>query len=113
MPEEEKPGTNAAVAIVSYSYWQKQNLNPALLNSQITVNNRPYHSDRNFAEGIHRHDGSFRARKFGCRSALMITVANDFESDNRTTLGDRTGTQLLIVGRMKPGMTAARQRSQR
>ena len=33
-------------------------------------------------------------------------VANDFESANRTALGERTGTQLLVIGRLKPGMTA-------
>src|SRR4030095_12670186 len=34
-------------------------------------------------------------------------VQNDFQdSEKRTTLGDRAGQQLLIVGRLKPGMTA-------
>src|SRR5207244_4466856 len=34
-------------------------------------------------------------------------VANDFESDNKTTIEDRKGTQVRIMGRLKPGMTAA------
>ena len=34
-------------------------------------------------------------------------VANDFESENKTTIDDRKGTQLRIMGRLKPGMTAA------
>ena len=34
-------------------------------------------------------------------------VANDFGSKNKTTLDDRKGTQLRIMGRLKPGMTAA------
>src|SRR5262245_62714604 len=34
-------------------------------------------------------------------------VANDFESDNKTTIDDRKGTQVRIMGRLKPGMTAA------
>ena len=34
-------------------------------------------------------------------------VANDFGSENRTTIDDRKGTQLRIMGRLKPGMTAA------
>ena len=38
LPNEEKPGSNAAVAVVSYSYWKKQGLNPALLDSTITIN---------------------------------------------------------------------------
>src|SRR5437868_12572549 len=33
-------------------------------------------------------------------------VANDFESGNKTTIDDRKGTQLRIMGRLKPGMTA-------
>jgi len=34
-------------------------------------------------------------------------VANNFEPENRTAIEDRTGTQLRIIGRLKPGMTAA------
>jgi len=34
-------------------------------------------------------------------------VANDFETDNKTAIDDRKGTQLRIMGRLKPGMTAA------
>src|SRR5438067_13478037 len=41
-PEEETPGRNTAVAIVSYSYWQKHDLNPTVLGSQILVNGRPF-----------------------------------------------------------------------
>ena len=34
-------------------------------------------------------------------------VANDFGPQNKTTIDDRNGTQLRIIGRLKPGMTAA------
>ncbi len=105
MPEEEKPGTNAAVAIVSYSYWQKQNLNPALLNSQITINSRPYTVVGILPKGFTGTMQIF-APEVWLPLGSYDTVANDFESDNRTTLGDRNGTQLLIIGRLKPGMTA-------
>lgn len=33
-------------------------------------------------------------------------VANDFESENKTTIDDRKGTQVRIMGRLKPGMTS-------
>src|SRR5207253_6679098 len=33
-------------------------------------------------------------------------VANDFESENKTAIEDRKGTQLRIMGRLKSGMTA-------
>ena len=106
IPEEEKPGTNADVAIVSYSYWQKQNLNPGLLNSQITVNNRQYTVIGILPKGFTGTMQVF-APEVWLPLSCYDTVANDFESDNRTTLGDRTGTQLLIIGRMKPGMSSA------
>src|SRR5262249_1412115 len=34
LPEEETPGRNIAVAIVSYGYWQKHDLDPGVLGSQ-------------------------------------------------------------------------------
>src|SRR5438874_9528023 len=42
LPEEETPGRNAPVAIVSYSYWQKHDLDPTVLGSQVLINGRPF-----------------------------------------------------------------------
>src|SRR6266508_3602005 len=39
--------------------------------------------------------------------SVYYQVANDFESGNKTTIEDRKGTQLRIMGRLKPGMTAS------
>ncbi len=41
-PEEEKPGANQHVAVVSYSYWQKHSRDPSLLGREILINGRPY-----------------------------------------------------------------------
>src|SRR4029077_12653818 len=41
LPEEETPGRNAPVAIVSYSYWRKHDLDPSVLGSQLLINGRP------------------------------------------------------------------------
>ena len=103
-PDEEKPGTNPTVALVSYNYWKKQNLNPALLNSQITVNSRRYTVVGIMPEGFTGTIQVFSPEiwlPLGCYDS----VANDFESDNRTTLDDRGGTQLMLIGRLKPGFT--------
>src|SRR3954452_10887462 len=40
--EEETPERNAAVAILSYNYWKKEGLNPAMLGSTITIDSRPF-----------------------------------------------------------------------
>src|SRR6202171_4020080 len=38
LPEEETPGRGATVAVVSYGYWQKHNLDPMLLGSPLLIN---------------------------------------------------------------------------
>jgi hypothetical protein len=42
LPEEESPGTNAPVAIVSHGYWKRYGSNAGLLGSQIIINGRPH-----------------------------------------------------------------------
>src|SRR5437667_429863 len=42
LPEEETPGRDAPVAIVSYSYWLKHDLDPSVLGSQLLINGRPF-----------------------------------------------------------------------
>src|SRR4051812_39819755 len=42
LPEEETPGRRAAVAVVSYAYWQRHNLDSSLVGSQIQINGRPF-----------------------------------------------------------------------
>ena len=42
LPEEETPGHNTPVAIVSYSYWQKHDLDPNVLGSQLLINGRSF-----------------------------------------------------------------------
>src|SRR5438094_3580598 len=42
LPEDETPGRNTPVAIVNYSYWQKHDLDPSMLGSQLLINGRPF-----------------------------------------------------------------------
>jgi predicted permease len=106
LPEEETPGRNAAVAIVSHSYWEKQGRNPALLGSSVMINSRPFTIVGILPKGFTGTMQIF-APEIWLPLGVYDQVANDFDSDNRTTLGDRKGTQLLVIGRLKPGMTAA------
>jgi predicted permease len=106
LPEEEPPGRNAPVAIVSYSYWQKHDLDPGVLGSQLLVNGRP-----STIVGITPKGFVGTLQVFSPEVWLPMSVydqvANDFESENKTTIDDRKGTQLRIMGRLKPGMNAA------
>ncbi len=106
LPEEETPGRNAPVAIVSYGYWQKHDLDAGVVGSQLLVNGRP-----STIVGITPKGFVGTLQVFSPEVWLPMSVydqvANDFESENKTTISDRKGTQLRIMGRLKPGMNAA------
>jgi len=106
LPEEETPGRNAPVAIVSYSYWQKHNLDPTVLGSQVLINGRPFTivgiTPKGFVGTL-----QILSPEVWLPMSVYDQVANDFGSKDKTTMDDRNGTQLRIIARLKPGMTAA------
>jgi len=105
LPAEEIPGHNSPVAIASYSYWQKHGLDPNLLGSQVFINGRAF-----TIVGItpKRFVGTMQilSPEVWLPMSVYDQVANDFRSENRATIGDRRGTQLRIMGRLRPGLTA-------
>ena len=105
-PDEEALGRNAPVAIVSYAYWQKHNLDPAVLGSELLVNGHPF-----TIVGIAPRGFTGTLQIFSVEVWVPFSnydrIANDFEQASKTTFGDRAGQQLIVVGRLKPGVTAA------
>jgi predicted permease len=105
-PEEEMPGHDAPVAIVSYSYWQKHDLDPGMLGSQLLINGRSFTIVGIAPKGF---VGTMQilSPEVWLPMSVYDQVANDFQSDNKTTIDDRKGTQVRVMGRLKPGLTAA------
>ena len=104
--EEETPGRNAQVAIVSYNYWKREGLNSAMLGSTITIDSRPFTVIGIMPEGFTGTAQIF-APELWLPLGVYDQVANDFETGNKGRLDDRNGRKLMLVGRLKPGMTAA------
>jgi len=104
--EEETPGRNDAVAIVSYNYWKRQGLDPAMLGSTITIDSRPFTVIGIMPEGFTGTTQIF-APEIWLPLGIYDQVANDFETGNKGKLDDRNGRQLMLVGRLKPGVTPA------
>ncbi len=106
LPEEETPGHNAPAAIVSYNYWSKHHLDPAILGSQLLINGHSFTIVGIAPKGF---VGTMQilSPEVWLPMSVYDQVANDFESDNKTTIDDRKGTQVRIMGRLKPRMTAA------
>src|SRR5438045_3544804 len=106
LPEEETLGRNAPVAIVSYAYWQKHNLDPTVLGSELLVNGHPF-----IIVGIAPRGFTGTLQIFSVEVWLPFSnydrIANDYEQASKTTFGDRAGQQLIVIGRLKPGITAA------
>src|ERR1700692_3695308 len=106
LPEEETPGRTAPVAIVSYSYWQKHDLDPSVLGSQLLINGRSFTIVGITPKGF---VGTMQilSPEVWLPMSVYDQVANDFASDNKTKINDRKGTDGRIMSRLKPGMTAA------
>src|SRR3954471_2798813 len=104
--EEETPGRNAAVAIVSDNYWKRNGLNPATLGSTIAIDGRPFTVIGIMPEGFTGTTQIF-APEIWLPLGIYDQVANDFETGNKGKLDDRAGRQLMLVGRLKPGVTPA------
>jgi predicted permease len=106
MPEEEKPGTAAAVAIVSYSYWMQHRNEGAILGSTATLNGRPF-----TVVGV--MPASFSGTMAVLSPEVWVPLSayealgSMFNSDEPRSLNDRTGKQLLVLARLKHGTTAA------
>ena len=106
LPEEEVPGNAANVAIVSYGYWVKHDRDPALVNSTMQINGRTFTIvgilPKTFAGTM-----SVLSPEVWVPLSAYEAMANDFTTENRKSLMSREGKQLLLVGRLKSGMTAA------
>jgi predicted permease len=104
--EEERPDSRVPVAIVSYAYWKSHGADLSMLGKTIRLNSRPY-----TIIGI-------APRGFTGSSALVAPeawvpigandlVQNDFMRDGNRgkTLADRRSEGLMVIGRLKPGLT--------
>src|SRR5206468_5557730 len=87
--------------------WQKRDLDPNVLGSQLFINGRSFTIVGVTPKGF---VGTMQvlSPEVWLPMSVHDQVVNDFESENKTTIDDRKGTQLRIMGRLKPGLTAAR-----
>ncbi|MEO6871937.1 MAG: ABC transporter permease [Chthoniobacterales bacterium] len=104
--EEEKPGQNDRVAIVSYSYWQKNGRDPSLLGSSLLIDGRTFTIVGIMPEGFTGTTSVFSSEVW-----LPLGV---FDEETRVaggvpneSLADRRNDELLVIGRLKSGLTPA------
>jgi putative ABC transport system permease protein len=106
LPEEEAPGSAAPVVIASYVYWQKTGFDPQLVGKTIRVNERPF-----TVVGITPEYFSGTMMIFGPELYFPLgdydLLNNGSSAELKRTLERRDANVLLLVGRLKPGVTAS------
>jgi predicted permease len=105
LPEEEKPGAGERVAIVSYSYWQKHSRHPSLLGRALLINGRAFTIVGIMPEGFTGLE-KVLSREAWLPLGIYDEIMNDSGGVRNKSLADRGSDRLMVIGRLKPGLTA-------
>jgi len=102
LPEEEKPGAGVRVAVVSYSYWQKHSRDPSVLGSTLLINGHAFTIVGIMPEGFTGTESVFSREAW-----LPLGVYDEImNAQGDSSLTDRGSDRLMLIGRLKPGVTA-------
>jgi len=105
LPEEETPGRDAPVALVSYSYWTRHNRVPSTLGSQIQINGRSFTVIGILPQTFTGTMTVFSPEVWVPLSAYE-SIANNFATEKNKPLASRNGEHLMLIARLKPGTNA-------
>ena len=107
LPEEEKPGSARRVAIVSHRYWKKYSRDPALLGHTLLINGQVFAVIGIMPEGLTETESIFSAEVWLPLGVFDEIVNDPGRTAKHSSLEDRGRENLIVIGRLKPGMTAA------
>src|SRR5205814_4600171 len=105
LAEEEKPGAGVRVAVVSYSYWQKHSRDPSVLGSTLLLNGRAYTIVGIMPEGFTGTESVF-SREAWLPLGVYDEIISDRGIARSSSLSARGSDRLMLIGRLKPGITA-------
>ena len=102
--EEERPGTAARSVIVSYKVWERSGLDRDILKQTVRINGQDF-----AIVGVAPQHFTGTTAILGAEYYLPIgvhdAIASDFDADGRFPISDRRSRPLILVGRLKPGVT--------
>jgi predicted permease len=105
LPEEEKPGARAHVAVVSFSYWQKHSHDQSVLGSSLLVDGRPFTIVGIMPEGFTGLESVFSREAWLPLGVYDEMIGNRGDASIRS-IANRGSDRLMLIGRLKPGVTA-------
>jgi predicted permease len=103
---EEKPGSAVPVVIVSHRFWQRHGADPALVGNTVRVNGQDFQ-----VVGVLPPSFTgitpFLTPDFFFPLGLFETLAGMVQGPEHQRLDDPTNETLMVLGRLRPGQTAA------
>ena len=105
LAEEERPGANKHVAVVSHSYWEKHSRDPSLLGREILINGRAFTIVGIMPEGFTGTESVF-SREAWLPLGVYDELMSDQGAARNSALSARGSDRLMLLGRLKPGITA-------
>jgi predicted permease len=105
--DEERPGADIPVAILSYGAWQRMGGTPDVLSRRLKLNGREFDligvAPRGFGGSM-----VLVTPELWLPTGIYDTIANDFIKDDAAgTLRERKHHAMILVARLKPGATLA------
>ncbi len=100
---EERPGANVNSVIVNYSYWRKTGSDPGLVGKTLRINGRIFTIVGIAPEGFTGTTAMVTSELY-LPLGVYTEVMNDFDGAVRT-LAERSNNALVLVGRLRPGLT--------
>jgi predicted permease len=104
---EERPGSTDRSVIISYKYWERLQFDPNVLSRTVRLNGQDYG-----IVGVAPERFSGTTAVIGTEFFVPLGVhdlfENDFASRDSFPLSDRRNRSLLIIARLKPGITGDR-----
>ena len=102
--EEERPGTAARPIIISYKLWERSGFDRDILKQTVRLNGQDF--------GIvgvapERFTGttSMIGMDYFVPVGVHDAIESDFDSNARFPIADRRSRPLIVIGRLKPGLT--------
>ena len=105
--DEERPGSQAASAIVSHEYWKSHGSDPNLVGKTIKINSKPFTVVGVTKPGFTGTSVIVSPEVWVPTGAYEMVDTDMVRDSGPAPLSDRRNTALMVVGRLKPGVTQA------
>jgi predicted permease len=103
--EEERPGSNALVAIASYAAWRRNGLDPGFVGSQVRVNGAAFTIVGVAPRGF--RTTTLLSPDWWFPLGTYDRLINEWFRTGPSGLDDRENHTLFVAGALKPGLTRA------